>query len=316
MNTNNVPSEKDSTGVLIDWPTNQNAPNLMFAYIKDSLNDLLQPLKDEENKITQKENANLLYVAMTRAKQSFVASGNGDLSPKSWYALLQKAQIPVKSIIDIVPQDEDSQLATQSTTIVNEPILLKYPKIPEMPYKEVPITQDEEVKVFEETDQLTNQLSKPNPEILELGTWVHWLLEKCTLQSLSEEIGVEVLKQMAMGQKATEKIIEKAIPIVTQILQAEHLKKYFYGDHIVAVWNELEMIDENGVLFKIDRLVELDDELMILDYKLTIPNVNHPLFEKYQNQLKNYQKLVSKIRQDKPVRTLLVDQHANIKEVV
>ena len=316
MNTNNVPSEKDSTGVLIDWPTNQNAPNLMFAYTKDSLNDLLQPLKDEENKISQKENANLLYVAMTRAKQSFVASGHGDLNPKSWYALLQKAHIPVKSILDIVPQDESPSSATQAITIVNKPILLKYPKIPEMPYKEAPITEYEEVKVFEETDQLTNQLSKPNPEILELGTWVHWLLEKCTLLSLSEGIGDEVLQQMAMGQKAPKKIIEKAIPIVTQILQAEHLKKYFYGDHIIAIWNELEMIDENGVLFKIDRLVELENELMILDYKLTIPNVNHLLFEKYQKQLKNYQKLVSKIRQDKPVRALLVDQHANVKEVV
>jgi ATP-dependent exoDNAse (exonuclease V) beta subunit len=94
------------------------------------------------------------------------------------------------------------------------------------------------------------------------------------------------------------------------------LKDYFYGEQIIAVWNELEMIDENGVLFKIDRLVELDHELMILDYKLTIPDQNHPFYEKYQHQLKNYQKLVCKIRQDKPVRALLVDQHANVKEVV
>jgi ATP-dependent exoDNAse (exonuclease V) beta subunit len=76
------------------------------------------------------------------------------------------------------------------------------------------------------------------------------------------------------------------------------------------------MIDEKGVLFKIDRLVELDSELMILDYKLTIPNDDHPFYEKYQKQLKNYQALVSKIRLDKPVRALLVDQYANFKEIV
>jgi ATP-dependent helicase/nuclease subunit A len=316
MNTNYVPSEKDSTGVLMDWPTNQNAPNLMFAYQKDGLNDVLQPLKDEENKIAQKENSNLLYVAMTRAKQSFVASGNGDLNPKSWYALLQKAQMPVKSIVDIASQEESLPIAIQATTIVNDPILLKYPKIPKIPFKEVPITQDEEVKVFEATDQATNQSSKPNPEILALGTWVHWLLEKTTFKALSGEVHLEILRQMAMGQKAPEDIIEKAIPIVNQILQAEHLKDYFYGEQIIAVWNELEMIGEEGILFKIDRLVELDHELMILDYKLTIPDQNHPFYEKYQQQLKNYQALVGKIRQDKPVRALLVDQHANVKEVV
>jgi ATP-dependent helicase/nuclease subunit A len=103
---------------------------------------------------------------------------------------------------------------------------------------------------------------------------------------------------------------------VKKILNAEHLKDYFYGKQLIAVWNELEMIDEEGVLFKIDRLVELNNEFVILDYKLTIPEEGTEFFKKYQNQLNNYQVLVHKIRQDKPVRALLVDQHANVKEIV
>jgi len=316
MNTNYVPSEKDSSGILIDWPTNQNAPKLMFAYQKDGLNDILQPLKDEENQIAHRENANLLYVAMTRAKQCFVASGNGKLNEKSWYALFQKAQITVKSIEDIVPPKEDLSAEIESLPLENENIQLSFPKIPEILFKEIPQAQDEEVKAFEETDQVTNLLSKPNPDILALGTWVHWLLEQTTQQPLIDDIHKANLQKLAIGQKVPEEITTKAIPIVTQILQANHLKDYFYGEQIIAVWNELEMISEEGILFKIDRLVELDHELMILDYKLNIPDQNHPLYEKYQHQLKNYQALVRKIRPDKPVRALLVDQHANVKEVV
>jgi ATP-dependent helicase/nuclease subunit A len=124
------------------------------------------------------------------------------------------------------------------------------------------------------------------------------------------------LQQLAAGQKAPRSVTNKAIPIVTKILQADHLKDYFYGEQLIAVWNELEMIGEEGVLFKIDRLVELDHEFVILDYKLTIPDEGTEFFEKYQNQLNNYQKLVHQIRQDKPVRALLVDQHANVKEIV
>jgi len=56
--------------------------------------------------------------------------------------------------------------------------------------------------------------------------------------------------------------------------------------------------------------------LVILDYKLTIPDEGTEFFDKYKNQLKNYQVLVNKMRPDKSVRALLVDQHANVKEIV
>ena len=315
MNTNYVPSEKDSTGVLMDWPTNQNVPNLMFVYQKDGLNEVLQPLKDEENQIAQRENANLLYVAMTRAKQSFVACGNGKLKEKSWYALMMQAQIPVKIITEIVPEEAPLPTLVQTEPIVLES-RLRFPKIPEITFKEVLQVQDEESKSYEETNQAIKQASKPNPEILALGTWVHWLLEQTTQQPITSEISTEFLQKLSAGQKAPMAITDKAIPIVKKILNAAHLKDYFYGQHIVAVWNELEIVDREGVLFKIDRLVELDNEFVILDYKLTIPEEGTDFFKKYQNQLNNYQILVHKIRQDKPVRALLVDQHANVKEIV
>ena len=315
MNTNYVPSEKDSAGVLMDWPTHQNVPNLMFAHQKDGLNEVLQPLKDEENQIAQRENANLLYVAMTRAKQTFVACGNGKLKEKSWYALMMQAQIPVKIITEIVSEEVPLPTLAQTAPTIPES-RLKFPKIPEIIFQELPQAQDEESKSFEETNQATIQASKPNPEILALGTWVHWLLEQTTRQAITSEISTEFLQKLSAGQKAPPDITQKAIPIVKKILNAVHLKDYFYGEQLIAVWNELEMIDEEGVLFKIDRLVELDNEFVILDYKLTIPEEGTEFFKKYQNQLNNYQVLVHKIRQDKPVRALLVDQHANVKEIV
>ena len=149
-----------------------------------------------------------------------------------------------------------------------------------------------------------------------LGTWVHWFLEQTTQEPIHGEISFEILQKMAAGQKAPTDITVKAIPIVMKILNADHLKDYFYGHHIMAIWNELEIIGENEALFKIDRLVELENVLVILDYKLTIPNEGTDFFEKYKNQLKNYQVLVNKMRLDKPVRALLVDQHANVKEIV
>jgi ATP-dependent helicase/nuclease subunit A len=315
INANFVPSEKDSTSVLMDWPTNQNAPNLMFAYQKDGLNSFLQSIKDEENQIAQRENANLLYVAMTRSKQSFVACGNGKLNEKSWYAIMMRAQIAVKSITEIVPEEHLS-IAIQVEPSVNELTAQKFPEIPKISLIDAPQVQDEENKNFEDPNRHITEASKHNSELLALGTWVHWLLEKTTQDPITDEINIDFLNQLAIGQKIPRDIVHKAIPIVMKILNSDQLKDYFYGDQILAIWNELEMIGEGEALFKIDRLIELEKEFIILDYKLTIPDEGTDFLKKYQKQLNNYQVLVKQIRADKPVRTFLVDQYANVKEIV
>ena len=73
---------------------------------------------------------------------------------------------------------------------------------------------------------------------------------------------------------------------------------------------------DDGVLSKVDRLLEFDDHFVILDYKLQIPKEGDSLYEKYQNQLQKYADLLQKLRGDKPIRRFLIDQHANVKEFV
>ena len=101
-----------------------------------------------------------------------------------------------------------------------------------------------------------------------------------------------------------------------RILEASHLQSYFYEGDIDEIWNEFELLDEQGKLYRIDRLIEQPHQLVILDYKLSIPKEDHPFFKKYVEQLKKYQFLVQRMRSDKPVRAFLIDQHANVKEIV
>jgi ATP-dependent helicase/nuclease subunit A len=123
-------------------------------------------------------------------------------------------------------------------------------------------------------------------------------------------------EQLVSWIDAPLQILARARMISQKIVYAEHLKPYFYQMGSIKAWNELDLIDEQGVAYRIDRLVEQKDHLVILDYKLSIPSEDHPFYAKYQLQLKNYQKLVQKVRQDKPVRALLIDQNASVKEIV
>jgi ATP-dependent helicase/nuclease subunit A len=64
-----------------------------------------------------------------------------------------------------------------------------------------------------------------------------------------------------------------------------------------------------------DRLVELDDYIAIIDYKLTIPAVGTEKYEKYHEQLQNYRAELSRIRKDKPNKAYLISSLGEIKEL-
>jgi ATP-dependent helicase/nuclease subunit A len=64
-----------------------------------------------------------------------------------------------------------------------------------------------------------------------------------------------------------------------------------------------------------DRLVELDDHLAIIDYKLTIPEPNSEKYEKYRKQLLGYQTELTRIRKDKPNKAYLISSKGKMVEV-
>jgi ATP-dependent helicase/nuclease subunit A len=64
-----------------------------------------------------------------------------------------------------------------------------------------------------------------------------------------------------------------------------------------------------------DRLVEFDDHLVIIDYKLTIPKVGSDKYEQYRKQLQNYQAELTRIRGDKPNKAYLISAEGEIVEV-
>jgi ATP-dependent helicase/nuclease subunit A len=64
-----------------------------------------------------------------------------------------------------------------------------------------------------------------------------------------------------------------------------------------------------------DRLVELDDHIAIIDYKLTIPAVGSEKYEKYRKQLQAYQAELTRIRPDKYVRTYLISSQGDLVEI-
>ena len=64
-----------------------------------------------------------------------------------------------------------------------------------------------------------------------------------------------------------------------------------------------------------DRLVELDDHLAIIDYKLTIPELGSEKYEKYRKQLQGYQTELTRIRKDKPNKAYLISSEGKMHQI-
>ena len=92
--------------------------------------------------------------------------------------------------------------------------------------------------------------------------------------------------------------------------------EYLSDGSWVQAWNELDIASQDGKSFRMDRLVEFDTHLAIIDYKLTIPPEGSEQYEKYCKQLANYQKVLERIRSDKPSKAFLISSLGELKQLL
>jgi ATP-dependent helicase/nuclease subunit A len=77
--------------------------------------------------------------------------------------------------------------------------------------------------------------------------------------------------------------------------------------------NEVELIDHDGAVLRIDRLVEFDDACWVLDYKWQLPAGALP---EYRQQVRRYAQALLRAGMRKPVRLLLIAADASALEVL
>lgn len=158
---------------------------------------------------------------------------------------------------------------------------------------------------------------EPDAEVLEEGTNFHKLLEFLTPDSGNQNkppmpSEQELMNWLSINQESAQKLLGQ----VKTVLETDKLKRYLTSGEWIAAWNELDLVSAGGKGSRMDRLVELDDHLAIIDYKLTIPPVGSEKYEKYRKQLQAYQAGLKAIREDKTIKTFLISALGELHEVV
>ncbi|WP_251374550.1 exodeoxyribonuclease V subunit beta [Polynucleobacter sp. es-EL-1] len=330
LDANHTVGASDHSGVLLEWSPNDRSPSHLSMYTKAGLTFPRSKIREDEEVISQNENWNLLYVAMTRAKQGLWISGVAKepttknaigLDQKSWYARAQVGKLPTLELAEVVVanpsgvanEHKSTDSALDSDTFSIEDFQIAWDQAKTSHQQQLlDIASGATVQ-----SSVTTAKEDPDPEILEEGTHFHKLLEFLVPDSTSQTkppmpSEQELMNWLGIDQEQAKKLTER----VQIVINASNLKPYLTENQWVQAWNELDIVSKEGKSYRMDRLVEFEDHLAIIDYKLTIPEEGSPAYEKYRAQLGAYKEELGRIRKDKPAKAYLVSSKGEIAQIV
>ncbi|MFZ5523997.1 MAG: UvrD-helicase domain-containing protein [Pseudomonadota bacterium] len=288
---------KEGNDVLLDWPTHEMCPQHFSMYADlASRGKKRAPLFEQDAAQQAREEMNLLYVAMTRAQQALIVSGNSKGEDKEQK---KKAQSWYDRIAAVVAQHQTSN-----------PLVLSLSK-------DGRIGSDASVHPStgsgrtEELIQLpailpTGKRAARNTAQQQRGIWLHVLLQHLAPPNAIAD-KAELQAQCGIPPSEMDALLQQAQALLARV----PLKRFFDPRQYRSANNEMPYVNVSGELKRIDRLVEFDDEVWVLDYK-TGETANP---EPYRAQLAEYRSAMQAVYAGKKVRCALVFADGVLSEV-
>ncbi|SDH65005.1 UvrD-helicase domain-containing protein [Propionivibrio dicarboxylicus] len=277
-----APRPPDPWDVIVDWAPEEMAPrHFSFFGRKEDRGVARQPIFDAEAGAAAREELNLLYVAITRARQVFIASGidnarAGDTTP---YRLIEAAIGRLGGALvhgDSLPR---------GAAVVTPPA----------PPADVPVPALPAIGERREAMDAAERF----------GVLLHALLERRTA-------GIETPGWWrALG--FVESDFRRVDAVAQRILAEPALRRFFDPACFVSAWNEVDVTGGDGQLQRIDRLVEVDGVLWVLDYKSSGRATGR--LAVYEEQVRGYCRIVAAAFPGRPVRGLLIFGDADFLDV-
>ncbi|MBZ0105260.1 MAG: UvrD-helicase domain-containing protein [Sulfuricella denitrificans] len=282
LDANTVPRSDGGYGVLLDWPPQAPAPQY-FSLLshKEEMALAHERIVNEELEHARRENLNLLYVAMTRARQMFIVSGcASSRANETWYQqILQRlAESGLESELPFVlPEQGD---------VIELPSVQEAPQFQPLP---VPPT------------------GRRDPVRLDAarlyGIRLHALMEWLRPDQPPDGQAEGLRGRLGLEREAFAPLWQHAL----EILQAPDLRHFYDPARYLDAYNELVYQGASGELRRLDRLVEFPDSVWVIDYKTGACGDDHQtLAAPYLGQMREYRDAMEKVFPGKAIRCALI----------
>src|SRR5574340_192521 len=262
----------DSHAVLAPWPPDAARPvHFSLFGAQGERGAARERWFAEETDLAQRESDNLLYVALTRAEQALIVSG--DAEKNAWLgrvdAVWQGMALPDK----LPPAPAEDARSVAAPHRVDAPAVGERVALP------------------------TASPAAASGELF------HACLEHHAPPGTTRDLqGLAV----RLGLEAALASIDAA---ARALLGQPQLARFFDPAQFRRAYNELTLLDGNGRLQRLDRVVEYDDAVWLIDYKTGEDSrgfSDAQLAERHRAQLQGYQSLLASLYPGKPVHAALL----------
>ena len=286
MDCNPSGGGRDNAGVLCEWPEDQLAPTHFSVFGRKAERGFARKqLFSLEESFRQQENLNLLYVAATRAKHLLIISGvhagkasTPGLVADSWYARLQ-------FVDEYLPEEKPH--AARDAEGRFRLVHFDPPSLPAPPV---------ETKGSDDNDASRE------------GTLLHALMERLT-HGPQWPVTVPAAATVARWLGCS---FDDALVVCAQaqcILSQPELARFFDPARYSFARNEMEVVHA-GVVRRMDRVVVVDGQLWILDYKRNLYDSQRAA---YGQQLAEYRAACEQLFDAMPIVTALITSDGKLE---
>ena len=333
VDCNSTPRNKNAYASIVRWPAEETRPsNFQLQLSKEKTDEVTQKLQQEKLAEQAREELNLLYVALTRAREQLYISGieSRKKQNNSWYQIIDSGLdsiteletstdgISYKVYRFLTYDNSDSQrpiekkLPANKDFVIDSRLLSPIRELPKSPYMIAPSLHADETNKKNDTVTISPSTSEKSVSNASLAKWrgimIHRVIEflcnerdyPATQQKISDvqqRLRVEVSLHNPAFSKHLNNCIDEAVTVYNHV----DLKNIFNPGNDTETYNEMPVMyrqDGQAVYGIIDRVIKTNDTITIIDYK------SHRLIEGetmdettnlFTNQFAFYQQGVKKL---------------------
>ncbi len=305
--------QNNSWSTLINWPADQDRPShFLLAGRKQESDPLTLSLLRQQTKAQQREDANLLYVAVTRARQllyiSASAPARGD--DLGWYGHIRD------QFADKQEPPAGGAVLCETGTLPETGQPRETDPLPDMekpdPRLHQPLQIGPDSLEIAPSHQGNHQVTGGDPDGRLRGIIIHRMLELLTRKPSvqKKDLLLQIAAELAISSNAA--LLAECHRETVAVIQEPHFQFLFDDKRYAAVYNEVALVYElNGKTIHgvIDRLLVGNKKITLIDYKShrnATPETATQLAAAYRQQMQLYATGIQQLRPGKPVRALLL----------
>jgi len=298
-----MPENKSAYKAVIDWPSGELQPRL-FQLIakKETLDTKTIDVLEKQQRLQKREDANLLYVAITRARQYLYISASkpGKKTEPGWYDQIHN-QLEALDLLNEEQGYTDTS-NTPAAIIAMDDVSDTLNDAPLPDYiTQINIANDAESSISPSQSDYEND----NSHSQHRGIIIHEIIEKLLVNTLSRDD-----LKMQLQNKYLAEPFDSYWQESIKVVDAKQHATLFNNEHFEKAWNEVPIsyINHSGKTVHgiIDRLVQYPDQLLIIDYKTHQNADEQTLFDSYEKQLQYYAAGVRKLWPSMQVKACLL----------